>query len=138
MSSAITLGIEGAETVGHPVLASQNGKNARHLLRRILVEGADPRMSVRREDKDSLRLANEIDVRDVASQPRQKAAVFLARDRLSDTEAHPVPPFTSLRLQQVRGIVDSRRRTPLPSHRRKAGAHFRDRSRLSPGGVRRS
>ena len=52
-------------------------------------------MGMRREQEDRVALADQIDVRDVAPLPREEPAVLLARDGLSDAEAHaahlPVP-----------------------------------------------
>src|SRR5207245_11403798 len=85
-------GIERAEPVRRPIPAGQNGVDTRDLLRRGLVDGADPRMRVRREDEDRMRLVNQIDIRDIAPAPGQEAGVFFARNRLSDAEAHDASP----------------------------------------------
>ena len=51
-------------------------------------DAADPCMSVRRKGKDGVRLADQIDIRDIAPPPGQKPNILLARNRLSDTEPH--------------------------------------------------
>jgi hypothetical protein len=45
-------------------------------------------MRMRREHQDGMRLANKIDVRDIAPPPGQKPGILLARKRLSDAEPH--------------------------------------------------
>jgi hypothetical protein len=82
--------IEGAEPVGRPILAAQHRKHAGRRLRRLLVDGADARMWVRREHEGRIDLARQIDVRDVTPAPGQKARILGAGHRLSDAEAHAV------------------------------------------------
>jgi hypothetical protein len=82
------LGIERAEPVRRPVLARQHSEDARRLLRRSLLDRANPRMGMRRKNKHRMRLAGQIDIRDVASASRQKTRILLARHGLSDAEAH--------------------------------------------------
>ena len=94
------LGIERAETIGRPILARQHGEDAGHPLRRGLVDGADPGVGVRRINEDGLRLAGEIDIRDIAAAPCQKARVLLACDGLSNTEAH-IPASVAAAAQQA-------------------------------------
>jgi hypothetical protein len=59
-----------------------------HTNTRSLVDRADPRMGVRRKDKDGVRLANKIKISDVSPPPGQKPGILLARNRLSDAEPH--------------------------------------------------
>jgi hypothetical protein len=107
------LGIERAEPVGRPILAGQHGKNTRQLLRSSLVDDADQRVRVRREDEDRVRLANEIDIRDIAPSPGQEAGVLFASDGLSDAEAHDAS-YRSL-APTVQRLDAYRRDTAQPS-----------------------
>jgi hypothetical protein len=45
-------------------------------------------MRMRRKHKDGMRLANKINVCDIAPPPGQKPGILLARNRLSDAEPH--------------------------------------------------
>jgi len=89
------LGIECAKTVGCPILTGQDGKNAGYLFGGGFVDGPNARVGVRRKDEDGVPLAGEIEIRDIAATPRQEARILLARDGLSDAEAHNATSLTS-------------------------------------------
>ena len=61
--------------------------HARRLFCHGLIDGTDSRLGVRRKDKDRVRLASQIDVRDIAPAAGQEARILLAGDGLSDAEA---------------------------------------------------
>jgi hypothetical protein len=101
------LGIEGAKSVGCPLVAGQHRVNVGHLLRRSFIDGANARMSMRREYKDRIYLARDFEVGDVSPLPGQELVVFLAGYRLSDAKAHTALSFSrGGSLRQGRGVFE--------------------------------
>jgi hypothetical protein len=101
------LGIECAKLVPRPVLTGEDRKHSWRCLCRGLVHAANASMRMRREDKDSVRLANHIDIRNIASTPGQKAGILLACDRLSDPKPHDPAPEFAPSLHQAAHRVDA-------------------------------
>jgi hypothetical protein len=85
-------GLQGTEAGVGPIVAGQDGVNARGLLGGGFVDAADAGAGVRRMDKDGVSLAGQINVGDKPPLSGQEPRIFFARDGLPDTEAHEFPP----------------------------------------------
>jgi len=73
-------------------------------------------MGVRRKNKNGVRLANQIDIRHVASPPGQEAGILFACDGLSDAKTHNVS-FVHRHEATTAARETSSAPTPFPSHR---------------------
>ena len=72
-------------------------------------------MSMRRQNKDRVRLPSEIDVGDIPPLPGQEPAVFLAGNRLSDAKAHAALSFSGGPKAYYRAVATSSRMTYNPT-----------------------
>ena len=72
------------------MLPGEHGMDARNARRRNDVDAADAGMRVRRVEEDSIDLASEVNIGDIAGPTRQKARILLTGDGLSDAELHGV------------------------------------------------
>src|SRR6516165_12751025 len=91
------LRVDCAQPILSPVLPGQHSVDAGHARRRRDSDRPDAGMRVRREEKDRIALARQIEVGDIAAAPGKKTGIFLAADRLSDAETAHLSPSRSLR-----------------------------------------